>query len=96
MHAAVSGVAAVLLVVLMQRTCRRLLWRGGPLSPTVAVAVAVSTHHLRDATRRGLWCWPLGSTPPLPYPLFLALTALLPLWLRSTHLQLRKVDTLEL
>ena len=30
-------------------------------------AVAVISHHLRDGHRRGLWFWPLGSTPPLPY-----------------------------
>ena len=29
-------------------------------------AVAWMSHHMRDATRRGLWFAPLGSTPPLP------------------------------
>lgn len=27
--------------------------------------VAVASHHLRDAIRRGLWLWPFGSTGPL-------------------------------
>ncbi|CAB3387939.1 Hypothetical predicted protein [Cloeon dipterum] len=36
--------------------------------------LAFSTHHVRDATRRGLWLVPgLWSTRPLPYGLYLAL-----------------------
>ncbi len=42
------------------------------------LAVAWVTHHLRDATRRGLWLWPLGSTPPLPAAAHLALLAAAP------------------
>lgn len=41
--------------------------------------VAVLSHHIRDATRRGLWLWPLGSTPPIPYFGYIFLLALLPL-----------------
>lgn len=33
--------------------------------------VAWMTHHFRDAYRRGLWLPPLGSTPPLPYGLYI-------------------------
>ncbi|KAL4660829.1 hypothetical protein GN956_G1536 [Arapaima gigas] len=40
--------------------------------------LSLASHHLRDATRRGLWLWPLGSTPPLPYWLYVALTSTLP------------------
>jgi hypothetical protein len=29
------------------------------------VLAAWGSHHLRDALRRGLWCWPLGSTRPI-------------------------------
>ncbi|CAM9377038.1 unnamed protein product, partial [Phaeothamnion confervicola] len=45
----------------------------------VMVFSAVLSHQLRDATRRGLWLWPGRSTPPLPYPLYLAALAILPL-----------------
>ncbi|XP_065063937.1 transmembrane protein 267-like [Rhopilema esculentum] len=33
--------------------------------------VAVITHHLRDANRRGLWFCPFGSTRPLSMPVYL-------------------------
>lgn len=39
---------------------------------------AFLSHHLRDATRRGLFLWPFPSTPPLPYPLYLLLQSLIP------------------
>lgn len=32
---------------------------------TVIASVAVTSHHLRDSLRRGLWLWPLGSTSPV-------------------------------
>ena len=40
--------------------------------------VAVLSHHLRDGQRRGLWFWPFGSTPPLPYWLYVTCELLLP------------------
>lgn len=53
----------------------------GPL-----LAVAWGSHQARDACRRGLWFWPLGSTPPLPYAAYLLLIACAPYaavgWLR--------------
>lgn len=45
--------------------------------------VAVTSHHLRDALRRGIWLWPFHKTqhtPSLPYPLVYALTLLFPLF----------------
>ncbi|XP_033100889.1 transmembrane protein 267-like [Anneissia japonica] len=36
------------------------------------------SHHIRDATRRGLWLWPFGSTPPVPYGMYIGLTLVLP------------------
>lgn len=43
----------------------------------IMVAVAWGSHQLRDSTRRGLWLWPAGSTPPLPvWTYSLACTAL--------------------
>ncbi|CAN7989267.1 unnamed protein product [Ixodes hexagonus] len=32
---------------------------------TLMASVAVTSHHLRDSLRRGLWLWPYGSTPPV-------------------------------
>ncbi|XP_077478063.1 transmembrane protein 267 [Stigmatopora argus] len=40
--------------------------------------VAMATHHLRDAVRRGLWLCPLGHAPPLPYWLYLGTATTLP------------------
>lgn len=49
------------------------------------VVVALLSHQLRDAMRLGLWCWPLGSTPPIPYVLYLALEEALPFVMASWH-----------
>ena len=40
---------------------------------------SIISHHLRDAHRRGLWLWPLGSTPPIqPSWVYILLIVLLP------------------
>lgn len=44
--------------------------------------ISWSSHHIRDATRRGLWFAPFGSTPPLPTWLYRSLVAGMPLLLR--------------
>ncbi|XP_076297877.1 transmembrane protein 267 [Lasioglossum baleicum] len=36
------------------------------------------SHHIRDATRRGLWFCPIGSTEPIPYYLYLSMSMILP------------------
>jgi len=36
------------------------------------------SHHIRDGSRRGLWFAPLGSTRPIPYYLYIALSMGLP------------------
>ncbi|XP_003703854.1 transmembrane protein 267 [Megachile rotundata] len=36
------------------------------------------SHHIRDATRRGLWFCPIGSTQPIPYYLYLIMSMMLP------------------
>ena len=42
------------------------------------VFVALFTHQLRDASRRGLWFWPwIQSLPIQPYPLYIALIIVL-------------------
>lgn len=40
--------------------------------------VAFATHHTRDAYRRGFWFSPFGSTPPIPYYLYIAFTLFVP------------------
>ncbi|KAF7282014.1 hypothetical protein GWI33_003675 [Rhynchophorus ferrugineus] len=39
---------------------------------------AFISHHIRDATRRGLWLYPFGSTAPIPYAFYITLTCLVP------------------
>jgi hypothetical protein len=43
---------------------------------------AFLTHHLRDATRRGLWIWPAAQnsvlSKPVPYPLYILSVCLVP------------------
>ncbi|XP_028394287.1 transmembrane protein 267-like [Dendronephthya gigantea] len=41
--------------------------------------VSVISHHIRDGHRRGIWFWPIGSTPAIPYWLYLVTIVLLPL-----------------
>uniref|UniRef100_A0A8B9PKX7 Transmembrane protein 267 n=1 Tax=Apteryx owenii TaxID=8824 RepID=A0A8B9PKX7_APTOW len=40
--------------------------------------ISWTSHHVRDGIRHGLWICPLGKTPPLPYWLYVAITASLP------------------
>ena len=40
--------------------------------------VSIMSHHVRDGHRRGIWFWPVGSTPAIPYWLYLAIIVLLP------------------
>lgn len=48
--------------------------------------VAFFSHHTRDATRRGFWIYPFGSTAPIPYGFYVISTCLIPYftcWLNS-------------
>ncbi|ETV78416.1 hypothetical protein, variant [Aphanomyces astaci] len=45
--------------------------------------VCLTSHQLRDAFRRGLWFAPFGSTPALPYWLYLVLEVLVPVGVGS-------------
>ncbi|XP_042731172.1 transmembrane protein 267 [Lagopus muta] len=40
--------------------------------------ISWTSHHIRDGIRHGLWICPFGKTPPLPYWLYVAITASLP------------------
>ena len=46
------------------------------------VLVSVTTHHLRDSVRRGLWFPPFGSTVPLNRGAYVVVSVLLPLIVR--------------
>nr|CAD7259557.1 unnamed protein product [Timema shepardi] len=45
---------------------------------TWLVLAALLSHHIRDGTRRGLWMWPFGSTPIIPYSLYVGAMMALP------------------
>ncbi|VEN43758.1 unnamed protein product [Callosobruchus maculatus] len=45
---------------------------------TLIIFAAFFTHHVRDATRRGFWMYPFGSTPPIPYAVYVGLTCSAP------------------
>ncbi|KAM6902970.1 transmembrane protein 267 [Xenentodon cancila] len=40
--------------------------------------ISMTTHHVRDAVRHGLWVCPFGNTAPIPYWLYVSTTATLP------------------
>lgn len=42
------------------------------------ISCAILSHHIRDGTRRGLWIYPFGSTPNVPYYGYVLLTMILP------------------
>ncbi|CAI9742988.1 Hypothetical predicted protein [Octopus vulgaris] len=46
---------------------------------------ACLSHHIRDARRHGLWLWPFGATPPLPYMVYILCTLLLPVAVKFCH-----------
>ncbi|XP_066270564.1 transmembrane protein 267-like [Branchiostoma lanceolatum] len=52
-------------------------WKALHLLPWICT-VAWLSHHIRDGTRRGLWFPPIGSTPPIPYWMYIGLIVLLP------------------
>lgn len=42
------------------------------------LCISWTSHHVRDGIRHGLWICPFGKTAPLPYWLYVAITASLP------------------
>ncbi|KAJ1210168.1 hypothetical protein NDU88_005536 [Pleurodeles waltl] len=42
------------------------------------IFISWTSHHVRDGIRHGLWICPFGKTAPLPYWLYVAITATLP------------------
>ncbi|KXJ27108.1 Transmembrane protein C5orf28-like [Exaiptasia diaphana] len=55
--------------------------------------VAVLSHHLRDAQRRGLWFWPVGSTPPLPYGIYIICVILLPMVVKDARAGIKRLSS---
>uniref|UniRef100_A0A6B0UQ96 Transmembrane protein 267 n=1 Tax=Ixodes ricinus TaxID=34613 RepID=A0A6B0UQ96_IXORI len=55
----------VILAILMVMLAARLTGQLQLYHLTLMASVAVTSHHLRDSLRRGLWLWPYGSTPPV-------------------------------
>ncbi|XP_026755800.2 transmembrane protein 267 [Galleria mellonella] len=45
---------------------------------TWMLIVAYTSHHIRDANRRGLWLYPYGHTPPFHKYIYIFLVGLLP------------------
>jgi len=53
-------------------------------------AVAIISHHLRDGHRRGLWFWPIGSTPAIPYWLYVVYIVALPYFVKELKVSMEK------
>lgn len=68
-----------IVLLLLQRNGHILTLLPGSLGSVAWIfLVAWLSHHLRDANRRGLWFWPIGSTPPLPRSVYLGSVMMLP------------------
>lgn len=63
----------VILVLTGKLVCSR-----HPITAGFMIFTSIFSHHIRDATRRGLWFFPFGSTPPLPYSLYILLELIIP------------------
>ena len=53
-------------------------------------AIAIISHHLRDGHRRGLWFWPIGSTPAIPYWLYVVCIVALPYFIKELKVSVEK------
>jgi hypothetical protein len=68
----------IVLVVISQLTIRQYKLEWMQQIPSLFCAAWMS-HHLRDATRHGLWFAPFGHTTALPQSFYITSVALLPL-----------------
>lgn len=85
---------AVTFIAVLVAAVRRYAKHRSPWTRRLRVAfvvVSLLSHQLRDGFRRGLWFWPLGSTPPIPYTLYLVMEQGLPLVM--AHWVLRVKDS---
>ncbi|XP_038220404.1 transmembrane protein 267 [Zerene cesonia] len=46
---------------------------------TFMLTIAYTSHHIRDANRRGLWFYPYGHTQPIPKYLYITVLSILPM-----------------
>ncbi|KAK9884916.1 hypothetical protein WA026_009153 [Henosepilachna vigintioctopunctata] len=74
LHCSTVPVVIFSCVFLFGNFMRSVTWRLNAL----VILVAFSSHHIRDATRRGLWFAPFGSTSLIPYPVYIALNCGIP------------------
>ncbi|KAK3595455.1 hypothetical protein CHS0354_003447 [Potamilus streckersoni] len=52
---------------------------------SLCLIIAVFSHHIRDASRHGLWLPPFGETTPLPIWLYITSTLILPLLIKVIY-----------
>ncbi|GMF10399.1 unnamed protein product [Phytophthora lilii] len=72
------AVTFIIVVALLVNRCSRKCQARKRRYRVCFIVVAWFSHQLRDGMRRGLWFWPLGSTPPVNYFLYLAMEEALP------------------
>jgi hypothetical protein len=60
------------------------LGRGRGFRNAILVFSSAISHQLRDSTRRGMWFCPVGSTPKVPYVLYLFILGALPVLVRTS------------
>ncbi|KAG7380470.1 hypothetical protein PHYPSEUDO_007172 [Phytophthora pseudosyringae] len=94
-HTVTFIIVVALLVNRWSRTCQARKRR----HRVCFIVVAWFSHQLRDGMRRGLWFWPMGSTPPVNYFLYLVMEEALPFvmakWWRKAP-ALTEMEKLEL
>ncbi|XP_028171688.1 transmembrane protein 267 [Ostrinia furnacalis] len=56
----------------------RIFKHANAYTTTWMLIVAFTSHHIRDANRRGLWCYPFGHTPPISTHVYVILLGTLP------------------
>lgn len=66
----------LLIVTFIVGVCEYLFWKPHRLYYSIVFFLGWSTHHLRDAQRRGLTLTPLSQTPPIDYYIALMCQAL--------------------
>ena len=71
--------STLMMIMIIIMLAVSLIFRIGSLHTlSFMCATAWTTHHLRDALRRGLWFCPFGSTSRLQYDLYLVILLILP------------------
>ncbi|KAE8898317.1 hypothetical protein PF005_g3220 [Phytophthora fragariae] len=72
------AVTFIIVVALLVSRCSRRVQARKRRYRVCFIVVAWFSHQLRDGMRLGLWFWPLGSTPPVNYFLYVAMEEGLP------------------